>query len=334
MKGFSSARMGCALAVAVCIGVCLSWASVAESSEDALTVDEKVRKLNELTIQKPMMKFDEAAFTKFARTAPRNYSMIVMLTALNSRHQCGPCRFVSNEFSILAESWLRQQRPSKMYFASIDYDNAPGVFQKLDIKSVPVIMHFPARGKPTALDTYQIMQMGFEADNIAKFVVERTGEKIVIYRPPDYAGMLFVAAATAGCIVLAYLFVPALWETMQSARLWGFLATAWVILFLSGQMWNQIRGPPFASQGKNGEPIYIHWSSQSQFVAETWLVYVLYALTSGCLVMLIAYVPKQELAATKRISAFVFGGLFFLVLSILFLVFRTKNRGYPFRLLL
>jgi oligosaccharyltransferase complex subunit gamma len=44
---------------------------------------------------------------------------------------------------------------------------------------------------------------------------------------------------------------------------------------VSGQMWNHIRGPPFVHKGQNGQIMYVHGSSQGQFVVETYIVMVL-----------------------------------------------------------
>jgi len=44
---------------------------------------------------------------------------------------------------------------------------------------------------------------------------------------------------------------------------------------VSGQMWNHIRGPPFAHKTSSGGVAYIHGSSQGQFVLETYIVMVL-----------------------------------------------------------
>ena len=35
-------------------------------------------------------------------------------------------------------------------------------------------MHFPAKGKRKSADTYEIQRLGFQADQIAKWVAERT----------------------------------------------------------------------------------------------------------------------------------------------------------------
>lgn len=41
----------------------------------------------------------------------------------------------------------------------------------------------------------------------------------------------------------------------------------------SGQMWNHIRGPPYAQRNPNtGGMSYIHSSSQGQYIAETHIV--------------------------------------------------------------
>ena len=45
---------------------------------------------------------------------------------------------------------------------------------QLRLNSAPVFMHFPPKGKPKKVDTLDIQRVGFAAENIARWVAERT----------------------------------------------------------------------------------------------------------------------------------------------------------------
>lgn len=42
------------------------------------------------------------------------------------------------------------------------------------LNTAPVYMHFPAKGKPKPGDTMDIQRIGFAAEAIAKWILERT----------------------------------------------------------------------------------------------------------------------------------------------------------------
>ena len=91
---------------------------------------------------------------------PRNYSMIVMFTALSAQRQCAICKQASDEFHLVANSYRYSQFYSnKMFFAMVDFDEGPDVFQIMKLNSAPVFMHFPAKGKPKKTDTMDIQRV-------------------------------------------------------------------------------------------------------------------------------------------------------------------------------
>ncbi|ESN99673.1 hypothetical protein HELRODRAFT_93081, partial [Helobdella robusta] len=97
-------------------------------------------------------------------------------------------RQVNDEFHILANSWrYNQQFSSKLFFAFVDYDDSSDVFTMLDINSVPLIVHYPARGKPKKQDTFDLNKVAFSAEMMARWISERTDVAIRIFRPPSYS---------------------------------------------------------------------------------------------------------------------------------------------------
>ena len=66
---------------------------------------------------------------------------------------------------------------------------------QLNLNSAPAFMHFPAKGKRKSADTYEIQRQGFQADNVAKWVAERTEIAVRILRSVFYLRTLFVAVS-------------------------------------------------------------------------------------------------------------------------------------------
>ena len=68
------------------------------------------------------------------RSKPRNYSVIVMFTALNPKRGCSVCQEASDEFTILANSFRFSSMYShNLFFGVVDFDDGSEVFQSVCI---------------------------------------------------------------------------------------------------------------------------------------------------------------------------------------------------------
>ena len=69
-------------------------------------------------------------FRDYVRNAPRNYSIMVMFTALSATRQCAICKQAHEEYQVVANSYRYSQHYSnKLFFAMVDFDEGPDVFQ-------------------------------------------------------------------------------------------------------------------------------------------------------------------------------------------------------------
>lgn len=196
----------------------------------------------EMNTKKALLRFNGQKFREYVKNAPRNYSVIVMLTALAPSRQCQICRHAHDEFTIAANSYrFSPVYSNKLFFAMVDFDEGSDVFQMLRLNTAPVFMHFPAKGKPKAADTMDIHRVGFSADSIAKFVAERTDIQIRVFRPPNYSGT--VAMITLAALVGGFLYIRRNnLEFLYNKQIWAALAVFFCFAMISGQMWNHIRG--------------------------------------------------------------------------------------------
>ena len=135
---------------------------------------------------------------------PRNYSVIVMMTALSPHRQCQVCRSAYDEFQIVANSFRYSPAfASQLYFAMVDFDEGSEIFQQLSLNSAPIFLHFSPKGKLRSPDTMDVQRVGFSADVIGKWIAEKTDVQIRVIRPPSYSGIIiaFVAIGLIGSLL-------------------------------------------------------------------------------------------------------------------------------------
>ena len=316
----------------VLVLVLTALVSASDKKKDALA--DKVSQLVDLSTKKSVIKLNGNKFLDFVKSAPRNYSIIVMFTALSPSRQCAVCKQASDEYTLVANSYRYSQLFSnKLFFAMVDFDEGPDVFQSMKLNTAPVFMHFPAKGKPKKLDSMDLQRVGFGADAIAKWIGERTEVNIRVFRPPNYTGtvaLLMLLSLVGG---LLYLRRNNL-EFLYNKTAWSLIALFFVFAMTSGQMWNHIRGPPFVQKGQNGGVAYIHGSSQGQFVLETYFVMMIYGLIVAGMIMLTEAGESKADVGKRKIFAVVGLGLLAFFFSLILSIFRSKAGGYPYSFLL
>ena len=316
----------------VLVLVLTALVSASDKKKDALA--DKVSQLVDLSTKKSVIKLNGNKFRDFVKSAPRNYSIIVMFTALSPSRQCAVCKQASDEYQLVANSYRYSQLFSnKLFFAMVDFDEGPDVFQSMKLNTAPVFMHFPAKGKPKKLDSMDLQRVGFGADAIAKWIGERTEVNIRVFRPPNYTGtvaLLMLLSLVGG---LLYLRRNNL-EFLYNKTAWSLIALFFVFAMTSGQMWNHIRGPPFVQKGQNGGVAYIHGSSQGQFVLETYFVMMIYGLIVAGMIMLTEAGESKADVGKRKIFAVVGLGLLAFFFSLILSIFRSKAGGYPYSFLL
>lgn len=58
----------------------------------SLQLSQKVQTLNDLSARRPVIRLDSEKFKVLVKSAPRNYSVFVMFTALRSQRGCSVCK--------------------------------------------------------------------------------------------------------------------------------------------------------------------------------------------------------------------------------------------------
>ena len=303
------------------------------ANTDELT--DKIKALNELNAKDPIIRLSYDNYKRLVRTSPRNYSVIVMLTALDSNRECEICAMSFPEYDLLAKSWkYSNEKSNNLFFALIDVDVGNGMeaFRTLQLNHAPIVMHFPAKGKPKTKDTYEAQKSGYSAEAMSRWVNERTGISIKIVTPVDYSRFITIGVAVA--LVLAVLIFKRdkLSSIIYSHVLWSCLAIGFIMLFLGGHMWNTIQSPPFARNDyKTGTKSYIAISNSYQYVAETYIIAILYSSIMFGFICLnqAGKFNRKMIKLLVMIAGIAVVAFFF---SALLFIFEAKFQGYPYGL--
>ncbi|GAB0099504.1 tumor suppressor candidate 3 [Sergentomyia squamirostris] len=301
-------------------------------TKSSSALSEKVQQLMDMNAKKAVIRLNGNTFKELVKNPPRNYSIVVMFTAMAPARQCVICRHAHDEFTIVANSYRYSPIYSnRLFFAMVDFDEGSSVFQMMRLNTAPVFMHFPAKGKPKGPDTMDIQRVGFSAEVIGKWIQERTEIQIRVFRPPNYSGT--VAVVMLAALVGGFLYIRRNnLDFLANKQMWGIISLLFCFAMVSGQMWNHIRSPPFIHKSQGGGVSYIHGSSQGQLVIETYIVMFLNAMIVAGMILLTEAGNSTD-ARKGRIMAI--AGLFLVAFffSLILSVFRSKAQGYPYSFL-
>ncbi|XP_039265417.1 dolichyl-diphosphooligosaccharide--protein glycosyltransferase subunit TUSC3-like [Styela clava] len=298
-------------------------------------LDEKVQQLSTWSNRRAVIHMTSDKFVTYVKNKPRNYSMIVLFTALSPQRGCAVCKDASEEYNIVANSYrFSPSYSNKLFFSVVDFDDGSDIFQMMKLNTAPVFMHFPAKTKRKPADTYDIQRLGYQAENLAKWIAERSEVNIRIFRPPNYTGTVVLVLLFSLAGGLLYMKRNSL-EFLYNKTMWGVLSMVIVLGMTSGQMWNHIRGPPYAHRNpQTGAMHYIHGSSQGQFVAETHIIMgINAAIAVGFIILNEAAKTKMDISKRRMIAMAGLGMVVFFF-SLLLSIFRQKYQGYPYSFLI
>lgn len=82
------------------------------------------------------LKLDDDSYNQLTK-APRDYSVAVLLTALEARFGCGLCQEFQPEWELLGRSWAKGDKAgeSRLVFGTLDFVNGKQTFQSVCINT-------------------------------------------------------------------------------------------------------------------------------------------------------------------------------------------------------
>ncbi|KAF9264647.1 oligosaccharyl transferase subunit OST3/OST6 family [Marasmius fiardii PR-910] len=280
-----------------------------------------------------IIRLDPKAFDLLTSTK-RNWSAAIQFTALDRRRRCAPCREFEPSWNAVAQAWKSapKEHRDNHFFATLDFDEAPTVFQQLGLTSAPVVYVYPPAQGPrapanrgTGPSKYDFSH-GFEAGPLAESLSNHTPIPIPYKEPFDWARVVTFASVVLGLALIVRFVAPVL----QSRWTWAAITVITMLIMTGGYMFTRIRNSPYTG----GDGNWIAGGYQNQFGQEVQVVAVIYGTLSFAFLMLILIVPYQSSPSRQRLQIYLWTGVIVLVYSVLITLFKVKNRGYPFKLLL
>lgn len=115
------------------LGACLF---LGISSAAKKSSEERFDEFHQLSKSSHSLTLKETSY-KSLTTSPRDYSVAVLLTALDARFNCQLCREFQPEWDLLAKSWFKGDRAgeSRLLFGSLDFEKGKDVFASVSGES-------------------------------------------------------------------------------------------------------------------------------------------------------------------------------------------------------
>ncbi|EPS37941.1 hypothetical protein H072_8343 [Dactylellina haptotyla CBS 200.50] len=267
---------------------------------------------------------------------PRNYTTVVLFTALDQRFGCVLCREFQPEFDLLASSWHQDHPKSDgLLIGVLDFTVGKATFQRLGMSTAPILMLFPPTTTGSASEQMPL-KYDFNpndpqpADALARWISQNSKHAVAIHRPFNYVKLFSFVAGIIGVATLSRLAYPYLAPALYSRNLWAALSLVAVLLFTSGHMFNHIRKVPYVVQGRNGGVSYIAGGFSNQFGLETQIVAVVYAVLAFSSIALCLKMPRIENSGKQKIAVMAWNLVLLVLFSFLMSIFKMKNGSYPF----
>lgn len=121
------------------LGVCLF---LGVSSAEKKSPEQRFNEFHQLSKSSPSLQLKETSY-KSLTSSPRDYSVAVLLTALDARFGCQLCREFQPEWDLLAKSWYKGDEvgESRLLFGSLDFENGKDVFASVRPESECLIVY-------------------------------------------------------------------------------------------------------------------------------------------------------------------------------------------------
>ncbi|KAL1881435.1 hypothetical protein VTK73DRAFT_3953 [Phialemonium thermophilum] len=286
------------------------------------------------------IKLDDASYKELT-VAPRNYSALVLLTALEARFGCQLCREFQPEFDLLTRSWVKGDKSgdSKLVFSVLDFSDGRNTFLELGLQTAPVLLLFQPTVGPYASTSPEPIRYDFtngpqSAEQVHHWLARHTPDRPhpPVKRPINWLRWISAVIMISGAFTAAFVAWPYIFPFIRSRNPWAAVSLILILLFTSGHMFNHIRKVPYVASNNRGGISYFAGGFQNQFGMETQIVAAIYGVLSFATICLVVKVPRIKDRNSQQVAVIAWSGVIFFVYSFLLSIFRIKNGGYPFSL--
>ncbi|ROV95724.1 hypothetical protein VMCG_07608 [Cytospora schulzeri] len=289
------------------------------------------------------VKLNDALYKQIT-ALPRDYTVAVLLTALDSRYACQICREFDPEWKLLSKSWAKGDKAgeSRMIFSTLDFNEGRDTFVSLGLQTAPVLLLFqPSTGEfavsnvdPLRFDFTTGYNSGPSAESVRNWIARHLPGRPQpeISRPTNWFAWIMGVVGVLGMVSLWNIVWPVIGPWIMNRKAWALLSLITILTCICGTMFNRIRNVPYAGHDGRGHVSFIAGGYQSQFQIESQIVAFMYAVLAFCAIGLADRAPRVGSAKLQQALIFVYAGVMFGMYSFLLSVFRMKNGGYPFAL--
>ncbi|WFC95715.1 oligosaccharyl transferase subunit ost3/OST6 [Malassezia brasiliensis] len=320
-------RLGTSLLCTVLCIVLLATQAVGNSVVQNNLLKEAKRSPN------GVIELDETNYDLFL-AAPRDFSVTVLYTALDSRFNCAACKMFMPSYEQVARGWQKKKSNKRHVFAVVEASRAMNVMRKNRFTHVPILYNFPVASGKTVADPseFDVARQGFQPDSFADYMSDFLGVSFKPAKPLFDKVFLIQFFLVASAVSMGVLVIPRMNFANAGRAVWMMVCLALVFTFTSGYMWNRIRHPPFMLQRPNGDVQMFMEGFQTQTGVESPILIALYSGIALSIVMLNNLAPTirsgpLQLVVVLACLAGLLGGF-----SVLMDTFRRKNPYYPFHL--
>ncbi|KAI0868941.1 OST3/OST6 family protein [Hypoxylon argillaceum] len=286
------------------------------------------------------LKLVDATYKKLT-SAPRDYSVAVLLTALDAKYGCQLCGMFQPEWDILGKSWTKGDKngQSRLILSTLDFSEGRETFMSLGLQTAPVLLLFQPTTGPHAVPSPDPLRYDFQNgaptaeqvhDWLARHLPGRPHPSV--YRPVNYARWVVTTVSVLGVLGVVYKLAPYLLPILKSRNVWAGLSLIAILCFTSGHMFNQIRKVPYVTGDGRGGISYFAGGFQSQYGLETQIIAFIYGLLSFATISLALKAPRTQDHRVQQLMTIGWGIVLVITYSFLLSIFRVKNGGYPFKL--
>ncbi|KAH6617323.1 hypothetical protein F5144DRAFT_586170 [Chaetomium tenue] len=304
------------------------------------TSSERFQLYHSKALSTSPVKLSEASYRELTAT-PRDYSVAVLLTAMDARYGCQLCREFQPEWELLARSWTGGDRKgeSRVVFGTLDFGDGRDVFMSLGLQTAPVLFFFPPTTGPHATASPEPVRYDFTGGAQAAEVVHSWVARYLpdrphppIKRPINWMRWISTFVILSGGLTFSYVAWPYVLPVIQSRTVWAAITLISILLFTSGHMFNHIRNVPYVAGDGRGGISYFANGFQNQYGLETQIVAAMYGILALSSISLAIKVPRMTDPRNQGIAFLAWFGILFVVYSLLLSIFRGKNPGYTFSL--
>ena len=130
-------------------------------------VEERHRTLSSKFLTQNVVSLTDSNHSKYINSRPRDYTAVVMYTALSKNHQCDVCRSLQPLFNDVAAFYNAQYNfntsvpKERLAFFIVDADSAGRTFDEMRLETVPKFYVYPNK----TLSTPKLKQEFLEMSN-------------------------------------------------------------------------------------------------------------------------------------------------------------------------